>query len=173
MRTMAPIVAMAFFAAQFIEYFKYSNLDRMIAYVGGGLLTTADLPTPLLLSLFVLFIVVADFAISSMTAKFTALAPILIPMFLLVGISPDLTIAAYRIGDSVVNTITPLNTYLPIILLLLQRYRKGAGLGSLMSLMLPYSVVFGVIWTAFLLVWYAMGWQLGPGAGLHYTPPVG
>lgn len=169
-RTVAPVIAMAFFAAQFIEYFKYSNLDRMLAYVGGDLLIRADLPIPLLLVLFIVFIVLADFAMSSMTAKFTALAPIIVPMFMLVGVSPDLTIAAYRIGDSVVNTITPLNAYLLIVLLALQRYRKDAGMGTLIALMTPYSLAFGVMWTLFLLAWFAAGVPVGPGAGLHYVP---
>jgi aminobenzoyl-glutamate transport protein len=107
-----------------------------------------------------------------MLSKFGVMAPIFIPMFMFVGISPELTTAAYRIGDSVVNIITPLNSYLLIILVVLQKYQKNAGLGSLISLMLPYSVLLFVMWTGFLLIWYAMGWDLGPDAPLHFNPAV-
>jgi len=100
------------------------------------------------------------------------MAPIFIPMFMMVGMSPELTTAAYRIGDSVVNIVTPLNSYLLIILVVLQKYSKNAALGSLISLMLPYSLVFGVVWTAFLLAWYFLGLPLGPGAGLHFVPEL-
>ncbi len=170
MKGMAPVIAMNFFAAQFLAYFEYSNLSRMLAYEGGAMLVRADMPVPLLLVLFVVFIILADFVMSSMTAKFTLLSPILIPMFMMVGVSPALMIGGYRIGDSVVNVITPLNTYLPIILVVLRKYQPKAGLGSLMALMTPYSIAFGVAWTGLLLAWYWSGAPLGPGGALHYTP---
>jgi aminobenzoyl-glutamate transport protein len=169
-RNLVPVLAIAFFMSQFVAYFGYTRLDRMLAYAGGGLLVAADLPVPLLLVLFVLIVVLADFALSGMLSKFGVMAPIFIPMFMFVGISPELTTAAYRIGDSVVNIITPLNSYLLIILLVLQKYQKNAGLGSLISLMLPYSVVLFVFWTGFLLLWYFMGWNLGPEAPLRVVP---
>ena len=118
-----------------------------------------------------LVVVLGDFALSGMLSKFGVMAPIFIPMFMMVGISPELTTAAYRIGDSVVNIITPLNSYLLIILVVLQKYQRNAGLGSLMALMLPYSVVLFVAWTGFLLLWYALGADLGPDAPLFFTPP--
>jgi aminobenzoyl-glutamate transport protein len=171
-RGIVPVLAIAFFMAQFINYFAYTKLDRMLAYAGGSLLVSADLPVPLLIALFVLLVVFGDFAISGMLSKFGVLAPIFIPMFMMVGKSPELTTAAYRIGDSVVNIITPLNSYLLIILAVLQKYKKEAGLGSLISLMLPYSVVFGLSWTAFLLAWYALGFDLGPQSPVNYLPPA-
>jgi aminobenzoyl-glutamate transport protein len=124
----------------------------------------------LLIVLFVLLVICGDFAISGMLSKFAILAPIFIPMFMMVGISPELTTAAYRIGDSVVNIITPLNSYLLIILAVLQKYKPSAGLGTQISLMLPFSVVLCVAWTAFLLLWYALGFDLGPGSPLTYSP---
>lgn len=169
-KSIVPVLAIGFFMAQFVNYFAYTRLDRMLAYAGGGLLVEADLPVPVLLTLFVLLVVLGDFALSGMLSKFGVMAPIFIPMFMFVGISPELMTAAYRIGDSVVNIITPLNSYLLIILVVLQKYKAGAGLGSLISLMLPYSVVFFIIWTAFLLLWWATGQNLGPEAPLHYTP---
>lgn len=170
-RSIVPVLAIAFFMGQFVNYFSYTGLDRMLAYAGGSLLVTADLPVPVLITLFVALVIVGDFAISGMLSKFGVLAPIFIPMFMMVGKSPELTTAAYRIGDSVVNIITPLNSYLLIILVVLQKYKKEAGLGSLISLMLPYSIAFGLAWTAFLLAWFMLDIPLGPKAPVNYVPP--
>jgi len=169
-KTIIPVLAIAFFMGQFVNYFTYTGLDRMLAYAGGSLLVEADLPAPLLVVLFIVLVILGDFAISGMLSKFGVLCPIFVPMFMMVGISPELTTAAYRIGDSVVNVITPLNSYLLIILVVLQKYKPQAGLGSLISLMLPYSVVLALLWTGFLLLWYFLGYDLGPQSPLHYTP---
>jgi aminobenzoyl-glutamate transport protein len=169
-RSIVPVLAIAFFMGQFVNYFQYTGLDRMLAYAGGSFLFQADLPIPLLIVLFVLLVIGGDFVMSGMLSKFGVLAPIFIPMFMMVGMSPELTTAAYRIGDSVVNIITPLNSYLLIILVALQRYSKNAGLGSLITLMLPYSLVFGIVWTAFLLLWYWIGLPLGTDAPVSYVP---
>ncbi len=168
-RSIVPVLTIAFFMGQFVAYFTYTGLDRMFAFAGGELLLKADVPVPVLLVLFVLLVVAGDFALSGMLSKFAVMAPIFIPMFMFVGKSPELTTAAYRIGDSVVNIITPLNSYLLIILVVLQKYKKDAGLGSLISLMLPYSVALWIVWTGFLLIWYFAGWPLGPDAPLSYT----
>ncbi len=170
MATMAPIIAMAFFAAQFIECFRFSRLDSMLANAGGKALVAADLPKPLLLAAVVVLVMIINLLMSSMSAKWTALAAILVPMLMMAGISPELTQAAYRVGDSVTNIITPLNSYIIVILAAVQRYRKDAGLGSLVAMMLPYSVVFFIVWTLFLLGWVALGLPLGPSAPLWYTP---
>ncbi|MCE2882874.1 MAG: AbgT family transporter, partial [Planctomycetaceae bacterium] len=170
-RSIVPVLAIAFVMAQFVNYFAYTRLDRMLAYGGGSLLVEADLPVPILITLFVLLVVFGDFALSGMLSKFGVMAPIFIPMFMMVGISPELTTAGYRIGDSVVNIITPLNSYLLIILAVLQKYSPRAGLGSLISLMLPYSVAFFLAWTGFLLLWWMAGWPLGPDSPLSFTPP--
>lgn len=168
--SIVPVLVIAFFMGQFVNYFSYTRLDRMLAYAGGTMLVGAEVPIPLLLVLFVLMVVFGDFAISGALSKFGVLAPIFIPMFMLVGKSPELTTAAYRIGDSVVNIITPMNSYLLIILVVLQKYKPRAGIGSLISLMVPYSIVFFVAWTGLLLIWYFLGLPLGPDAPLHYTP---
>jgi aminobenzoyl-glutamate transport protein len=169
--SIVPVLTIAFFMAQFVNYFAYTRLDRMLAYAGGSLLVSADLPIPIFLVLFVLLVVFGDFALSGMLSKFGVMAPIFIPMFMMAGMSPELTTAAYRIGDSVVNIITPLNSYLLIILVVLQKYNARAGLGTLIGLMLPYSVVFFFAWTALLLLWWLAGWPLGPNAPLTYVPP--
>lgn len=169
-RSIVPVLVILFFLAQFVNYLSYSNLDRMLAYAGGSLLFDAALPIGLLIVLFIGVVILGDFAMSGMLSKFGVLAPIFIPMFMMVGMSPELTTAAYRIGDSVVNIVTPLNSYMLIVLAVLQRYRADAGVGTLLALMVPYSVVLGISWTLLLLLFYALGLPLGPGAGLHYAP---
>jgi aminobenzoyl-glutamate transport protein len=169
-RSIVPVMVMLFFLAQFVGYMGYSGLDRMLAYTGGSFLFNADLPIPALLMCFVVVVIFGDFAMSGMLAKFGVLAPIFIPMFMIVGMSPELTTAAYRIGDSVVNIVTPLNSYLLIILAVFQKYRPKAGLGTLMALMIPYSIVLGLLWTGLLVLWYLLGLPLGPESGLYFVP---
>jgi aminobenzoyl-glutamate transport protein len=134
-------------------------------------LARSELPPELLLGLFVLVVVLGDFALSGMLSKFGALAPVFIPMFMLAGVSPEATTAAYRIGDSVVNVVTPLNSYVLVILAVLQRYRPGAGIGSLAALMIPYSAALGVAWTALLLAWVSLGLDVGPAAPIEWVAP--
>ncbi len=169
-RNLVPVLVIMFFLGQFVNYFQSTGLDRMLAYAGGSLLVSADLPVPLLIALFVLIVILGDFTMSGMLSKFAVMAPIFIPMFMMVGMSPELTTAAYRIGDSVVNIITPLNSYLLIILAVYQKYKKDAGLGNLMSLMLPYSMLLFISWTGFLLLWHLVGLDLGPGSSQGYVP---
>ncbi|MCP3919705.1 MAG: AbgT family transporter [bacterium] len=168
---MAPIIVLAFFAAQFIEHFKYSGLDKMLALAGGQMLGKAQLPTASLVVAFIGVTFVFNLFIGSMSAKYAMFAPIFIPMFMLVGISPELTQAAYRIGDSVSNSITPLNPYLIIILVFMQKFVPRAGMGTLISTMLPYSIAFAIVWTIMLVGWMVLGWPLGPDGGLSYTLP--
>lgn len=171
-RSIVPVLVISFFMAQFLRSFEYTGLDRMLAFSGGALLAEASVPWPMLIVLWVLLVIAGDFVMAGMLSKFGVLAPIFIPMFMIVGISPEFTTAGYRIGDSVVNIVTPLNSYLLIILAVLQKYHKDAGVGSLIALMLPYSVVFGVVWTVFLILWATAGWPLGPSGPLWFTPGV-
>ena len=164
----APIVVLAFFAAQFIAYLNYSQLDRMMAFAGGAALARAELPPSALIVAFIVLILFFNLFIGSMSAKYAMVAPIFVPMLMIVGISPELTQAAYRIGDSVTNTVTPLNAYLVIILMFMQRYAKSAGMGTLISMMLPYSVTFFLVWTIMLLVWMWLGIPLGINGPLTY-----
>ncbi|MGP1272588.1 MAG: AbgT family transporter [Phycisphaerales bacterium] len=167
---MAPIIVLAFFAAQFIEYLKYSQLDRMLAFEGGIALAEAGLSKSMLVIAFVLVTMVFNLFIGSMSAKYTMFAPIFVPMLMFVGISPELTQAAYRIGDSTTNIITPLNAYLIIILVFMQKHAPRAGMGTLISMMMPYTIVFTIVWAIMLLVWIQGGWELGPQGPLAYTP---
>jgi len=162
---------LAFFAAQFVAYFRYSGLGEMLAIAGGGVLTRADLPAPLLMVAFVVLVAVANLFIGSMSAKYAFFAPVFVPMFMQVGISPELTQVAYRVGDSVSNVITPLNPYVVIILVFMQRYVAKAGVGTLVALMLPYAFAFLLAWCALLVLWMGLGLELGPMGPLDYAGP--
>lgn len=168
MAAMAPIIVLAFFAAQFTEYFKYSGLDKMLAQAGGQTLGKSGLSPYSLMIAFILVTLVFNLFVGSMSAKYAMFAPIFIPMFMYANISPELTQAAYRIGDSVSNIITPLNAYLVIILVFMQKYVPKSGMGTLISTMVPYTIVFTIIWTILLMVWMAFDIPLGPGGGLTY-----
>lgn len=159
---MAPIIVLAFFAGQFIFCFQQSGLGRMLAEAGGQSLATVRLPAWALLLVFIGFVGFFNLLVGSMSAKYAIVAPIFIPMFMLVGISPELTQAAYRIGDSTTNIITPLNAYLIIVITFIQRYQPKAGMGTLISMMLPYSIVFTIVWAFMLVAWISFGMPLGP-----------
>jgi aminobenzoyl-glutamate transport protein len=170
MAGMGPYLAMAFFAAQFIAWFSHSKLGEMLALAGGQALAQTRLPTGALIVAFVGVVMLANLFIGSLSAKYAFLAPVFVPMFMQVGVSPELTQAAYRVGDSVTNTITPLNPYMVIVLALAQRFVPRAGIGTLVALMMPYALAFGVTWIALLLVWIATGIDLGPAGPLAYAP---
>jgi aminobenzoyl-glutamate transport protein len=170
MAGMGPYIVMAFFAAQFIAYFAHSGLGEMLALTGGQALARAALPAALLMVGFIAVVMLANLFIGSMSAKYAFFAPVFVPMFMQAGISPELTQVAYRIGDSVSNVITPLNPYVVILLVFMQRYVPRAGVGTLVALMLPYTAVFAVTWTLLLVAWIAAGFELGPGGPLSYTP---
>ena len=142
----------------------------MMAIAGGRALARAALPEPLLIATFVALVGVANLFIGSMSAKYAFFAPIFVPMFMQVGISPELTQAAYRVGDSVTNIVTPLNPYVVIILVFMQRYMPRAGVGTLIALMLPYALCFALVWTTLLVVWMMLGLDLGPAGPLTYPP---
>jgi len=169
---MAPIIVLAFFAAQFIEYLKYSNLDKMIAFEGGMMLAENELSTGGLIVAFILLTMLFNMFIGSMSAKYTMFAPIFIPMLMFAGISPELTQAAYRIGDSTSNIITPLNPYLVIVLVFVQKYAPKGGMGTLVAMMMPYTIVFTIGWTIMLLAWMYFGFDLGLGGPIEYTMPI-
>lgn len=171
---MAPIVVLAFFAGQFVAYMDHSNLGRMLAYTGGEFLAESNMSAMTLVITFVLLTMVFNLFVGSMSAKYAIFAPIFVPMLMFAGISPELTQAAYRIGDSTTNIITPLNAYLVIILVFVQKYAPRSGMGTLISMMLPYTVVFTIAWLILLMMFMAFGWNLGFGeiGPLEYTPPV-
>lgn len=168
MADMAPYIVLAFFAAQFVEFFNHSNLGVMLAVVGGNFLSQIALPPQALMALFIVVAMVGNLFIGSASAKYAFFAPVFVPMFMAVGISPELTQAAYRVGDSCTNIITPLNPYFVVILVFVQKYAPKAGIGTLVSMMMPYTVVFWLVWTVVLLAWMTLGFPLGPGGPIHY-----
>ncbi len=168
MAMMGPIIVLAFFAGQFIKYFNHSNLGSMLAEWGGQTLGQMNMPAWALMVVFILVVMFFNLFVGSMSAKYAMFAPIFVPMFMLVGISPELTQAAYRVGDSVTNVITPLNAYLVIILVFMKEYVPKGGMGTLIAAMVPYTIVFTIVWTLMLIIWMQMGWPLGPDAPLWY-----
>jgi len=169
---LAPYIVLAFFAAHFVAMINWSGLGPILAVHAAAGLSEISLPAPLLLIAVVLVSCVFDLFIGSASAKWSALAPIVVPMFMLLGISPEMTTAAYRMGDSVTNIATPLMSYFPLILTFAQRWDPRFGLGSLMSTMLPYAGAFLVAGLVMVAAWVTFELPLGPGVGVHYTPPA-
>lgn len=170
MAAMGHYIVMAFFAGQFIAWFRRSNLGSILAIEGADFLRTIGLTGVPLMVGFVLVTAAFNLLMSSASAKWAMLAPIFVPMLMMLGKSPEATQAYYRVGDSVTNCITPLNVYLPILLAAAHRYVPTAGLGTLIAAMIPYSVGFLLIWTLVLVVWIQFGVHLGPASPLVYTP---
>ena len=167
METMGGYLVLVFFAAQFVAFFNWTNLGLIIAVQGAALLQAAGLGTvPLIVSLVIVTAFINLF-MGSASAKWAIMAPVFVPMFMLLGYTPEFTQGAYRVGDSVTNIISPMMSYFALIIAFVQRYQPTAGLGTVVATMLPYSVTFFVVWTVMLIVWSSMGWPLGPGAGLY------
>ena len=165
---LGPYIVLAFFAAQFIESFKFSGLGEMLAISGGQFLVSLHIPSLIFLPAFVVLVMCANLFIGSASAKYALIAPVFVPILMQVGFSPELTQAAYRIGDSVTNVITPLNPYMVIILALVQKYVRGSGMGTIIAVMLPYTIAFAMVWIVLLVVWMLLGIPLGPGGPLHF-----
>jgi aminobenzoyl-glutamate transport protein len=168
MKSMASFIVLAFFAAQFISYFNWTNLGIITAVSGAGVIQKLGLQDmPILLMIAVLiFAGLVNILISSASAKWALLAPVFVPMFMLLGYSPELVQGAFRVGDSVTNIITPLMSYFPLILTFIHKYDPKAGIGTLIATMLPYSITFMVVWTVVLIGWILTNTPMGPGAPL-------
>jgi aminobenzoyl-glutamate transport protein len=168
MHAMSYYLVLAFFAAQFTYAFRESNLGALVAMKGAALLERAAVPTPVTIVGVIVITSLIDLLVGSASAKWAVLAPILVPMLMQVGIAPELTQAAYRIGDSTTNIITPLLPYFPLIVVYCRRWSPSCGIGTLLSLMLPYSVAFLLSWTLLLLTFWALGIPLGLQAAYTY-----
>ena len=170
MQTMAYYLVIMFFIAQFVYAFNASNLGTLLALAGAEMLKSLeDYPSILIVGI-VLLTGFVNLFVGSASAKWGLLAPIFVPMLMALGVSPDLTQAAYRVGDSSTNIITPLMPYFPLVVVYCQRYVKSTGIGTLAAMMLPYSLWFLVAWTTFLLIYYAIGIPLGFAASYTYPP---
>jgi para-aminobenzoyl-glutamate transporter family len=171
MNGMSYYIVMAFFCALFIDAFGKSNLGVLLAIEGAGVLQALQLPSMVTIVGIIFLTAFVNLFVGSSSAKWALLGPIFVPMLMELGISPDLTQIAYRIGDSSSNIITPLMPYFPLVVLYCQRYVKGTGIGTLLSLMLPYSVCIIIAWTIFLLIYWSIGIPLGIQS--NYIYPAG
>ena len=169
MAGMGPFLALAFVSAQFINYFAYSRLGTIVALTGAAFFRSSSIGLIPLVVIFVLFSGFMNLFMGSASAKWNILAPVFVPMFLLLGYSPELCQLAYRIGDSATNIITPMMTYYAVILTFFQRYDKKAGIGTLTATMLPYSAAFLIGWTLMLIVWLKLELPIGVNTPLFYT----
>ncbi|MBK8284526.1 MAG: AbgT family transporter [Ahniella sp.] len=170
METLASYMVLVFFAAQFVALFNWTQLGLILAVEGAEFLKAMDLPKiPLLLG-FILLTATVNLAMGSASAKWALMAPVFVPMFMLLGYSPEVTQTAYRVGDSVTNIISPMMSYFALIIAFLQRYEPKAGIGTVVATMIPYSITFLIGWSALFALWIAMGWPLGQGAMTTYSP---
>jgi aminobenzoyl-glutamate transport protein len=168
METLGIYIVLVFFAAQFVAYFKWTNLGLIFAVEGANVLKSSGLGKIPLLVGFIFLTAIINLVMGSASAKWTVMAPVFIPMFMLLGYSPELTQLVYRIGDSVTNIISPMMSYFALIVAFMQKYQKDAGIGTVIATMLPYSLVFLVVWTVLLIVWLSIGLPIGPDAHLDY-----
>ncbi len=164
---LASLLFLFLLIAQFIAYFDFSNMAQVAAFELGDLLERADIGAVWLLIGFIIVTMVVDLVMPAAIAKWAILAPIFIPLMIRLGVAPQTVLAAYRVGDSPFNVITPLMAYFPLIVVFVKRYQKSAGIGTVVSLMLPYVIILSVAWTLFFLAWYLIGIPLGPGSPVH------
>ncbi|GGE32831.1 aminobenzoyl-glutamate transporter [Marinicauda pacifica] len=173
MKDMGYYLVLAFFAAYFVEMFNLSQLGLISAVNGADAIRDSGLPLPLVLGLLVLFTGVLNLFVGSASAKWALLAPVLVPMLMLLSVSPEMATAAYRVGDGATNIITPLMVYFPLVLVFARRWVPSFGLGSLTASMVPYSMwllISGILMT---IIWVYLGLPLGPGASVAYELPQG
>ncbi len=165
--TMGGYLALAFAASQFVAFFSYTNLGTYVAVKGADFLQSIGLTGLPLIIIFVLVAAFINLFMGSASAKWAIMAPIFVPMLMRLGYTPEFTQLAYRIGDSSTNIITPLMTYFAMIVAFMQKYDKESGMGTLISVMLPYSVAFLIGWTIFLMIWFITGLPIGVEGAIH------
>jgi aminobenzoyl-glutamate transport protein len=170
MHSMAYYLVIMFFIAQFVFAFGTSNLGTLLALQGAAALKALAMPSAVTIVGIILLTGIVNIFIGSASGKWGMLAPIFVPMLMTLGISPDLTQAAYRVGDSSTNIITPLMPYFPLVVVYCQRYVKNTGIGTLAAMMLPYSISYLVLWTVFLLLYWMIGLPLGIQSSYEYIP---
>jgi aminobenzoyl-glutamate transport protein len=172
LKSIANYMVLVFFAAQFVAYFRWSNLGVIFAISGAEMLIKANLGVIPLMLMFIVLAAIINMFMGSASAKWAIMAPIFVPMFMLLGYSPELSQVVYRIGDSITNVISPMMSFFALIIAYFHKYDEKAGIGTIISTMLPYSIVFFIGWSILLIVWILLGLPLGPGAGLYYQMPI-
>ena len=171
MSTLGLYIALVFFAAQFVKFFGWTNLGSITAVAGATFLQNIGLTGPLLFFLFILVCAFINLMLGSASAQWAVTAPIFVPMLMLLGYAPEVIQAAYRIGDSSTNIITPMMSYFGLIMAFVARYEPKAGVGTLIAMMLPYSVAFLIFWSLFFDLWtFMLGFPVGPATPTYYTP---
>jgi len=169
--SMGMYVVLVFFAAQFVAFFKWTNLGTILAVKGAALLTALNLTGPEVFVLFIFMCALVNLSLGSSSAQWAITAPIFVPMLMLIGYAPETIQAAYRIGDSVTNLITPMMSYFGLILAVATKYKKDMGIGTLVATMLPYSMFFFVGWVALFYLWvFVLGIPVGPESPIYYKP---
>ncbi len=164
---LAGLLFLFLLIAQFIAFFNYSNMAQVAAASLGDWLESANIGALWLLIGFVFVAALVNFIMPAAIAKWAILAPIFIPLFLRLDVAPQTVLAAFRVGDSPSNVITPLMAYFPLIVIFAQRYKKSSGIGTVVAMMLPFVIALTVLWTLFFIVWYLLGIPLGPGSPVH------
>ncbi|MGI8892696.1 MAG: AbgT family transporter [Bacteroidia bacterium] len=171
MRTLGLYIVLVFFAAQFVAYFSWSNIGPIVAVKGADFLTAIGLTNPLVFIPFILMCCFVNLMLGSASAQWAITAPIFVPMLMLIGYSPEVIQAAYRIGDSSTNIITPMMSYFGLILAFANKYDRNIGIGTIISIMLPYSLIFILGWTLFFYLWvFILNLPVGPAAPTYYIP---
>jgi aminobenzoyl-glutamate transport protein len=171
MKTLGLYIVLVFFAAQFVAFFSWSNLGPIVAVKGADVLTALGFTNPLVFIPFILMCCFVNLMLGSASAQWAITAPIFVPMLMLIGYSPEVIQAAYRIGDSTTNIITPMMSYFGLILAFANRYDRNIGIGTIISTMLPYSLIFIVGWVIFFYIWvFILGIPVGPAAPTYYVP---
>lgn len=170
MSTMGMYIVIAFVAAQFVAYFNWSNLGSVLAVKGSAALKAIGLQNGPLLVAFIIVSSLVNLVMGSASAKWALLAPIFVPMLMNMGISPETTQAAYRIGDSYSNILTPLLPYFPLVIVFAQKYVRNVGIGTIISMMLPFAIAFALVRIPMLLIWIWLGWPLGIEGPIYYIP---
>lgn len=168
LETMLPILVLFFVVSQFVAWFSASNIGVWVSIKGSDMLQSWNLPTVVLFGGFVVMVGVLNMLITSGSAQWALMAPIVVPMMMYLGISPEVTQMLYRIGDSTTSIVTPMNPYFAMAFAFVLRYYRKAGLGTIMSMTIPYCLTLMVGWFLFFVAWWALGIPLGPGAPMEY-----
>jgi len=167
MSTMGTYIVLVFFAAQFVAFFNWSKVGLIVAVKGAEGLKALGLVGIPMMIMFMFVASLINLVMGSASAKWALMAPVFIPMFMLLGYSPEFVQVVYRIGDSVTNIISPMMSYFALIVAFVERYDKKAGIGTVIALMLPYTFVFSLLWSILLVIWMLIGIPVGPGAPIH------
>ena len=167
-KSLVSFLVLVFFAAQFVAWFRWSNLGLLLAINGASVLQSADMGLIPLVIIFVIFSAFINFFMGSASAKWAIIGPVFVPIFMLLGYSPELSQAVFRVGDSVTNVISPMMSFFALIIVYYQKYDKKAGIGTIIATMLPFTITFFIGWVALLIGWILLGLPLGPDVPMYY-----